>query len=155
MSGTGKSTALARLGSRGHRVVDTDYGHWSHWITFPDGSLDWVWREPEIENLLNRHRHGALFVAGTSSNQGRFYPQFDEVVLLSAPAEVILERIASPDTNPYGKSPEERALVLHHLATVEPLLRRTATAEIDATAPIAEVVRQLEELALAPASWEE
>ena len=98
MSGTGKSTALHQLGRRGHRVVDTDYGHWSHWIILPGGSMDWVWREPEIC--------------------------------------------------------DERALVLHHLATVEPLLRKTATAEIDATAHIGEVVRQLEELALTPARSE-
>ena len=28
MSGTGKSTVLAELERRGHRVVDTDYGDW-------------------------------------------------------------------------------------------------------------------------------
>jgi hypothetical protein len=38
-------------------------------------------------------------------------------------------------------------LVLRDLAEVEPRLRATATAEIDASAPIAQVVRQLEELA--------
>jgi thymidylate kinase len=68
-------------------------------------------------------------------------------VLLSAPAEIILERIATRTNNHYGKSPEERALVLHHLEVVEPLLRAGATLEIDASAPIDEVVRQLEELA--------
>ncbi|MFD4955154.1 MULTISPECIES: hypothetical protein [unclassified Streptomyces] len=42
---------------------------------------------------------------------------------------------------------EERDAILHHLTTVEPLLRATATVEIDATAPIERVVQQLEELA--------
>ncbi|MFF4825062.1 hypothetical protein [Streptomyces sp. NPDC001312] len=80
-------------------------------------------------------------------NQGRFYPLFDHIVLLSAPAETLLARIATRTTNPYGKRPEERDAVLHHLTTVEPLLRATATVEIDATAPIGSVVQQLEELA--------
>jgi hypothetical protein len=35
---------------------------------------------------------------------------------------------------------------LQHLTEVEPLLRATATIEIDATAPLSQVVRQLENL---------
>lgn len=144
MSGTGKSTALQRLGERGHRVVDTDSDEWSHWVTLPDGSADWVWREEAITQLLTEHPKGKLFVAGCKSNQGKFYPLFDHVVLLSAPTEVILTRIANRTNNPYGKSPEERELILHHLAEVEPLLRATATTEIDASAPLDEVVHRLE-----------
>ncbi|MFD0888363.1 AAA family ATPase [Streptosporangium algeriense] len=147
MSGTGKSTALEMLAARGHRTVDTDTDRWSHWVTLPDGSADWVWREPVIDDLLAGHRAGALFVAGCKSNQGRFYPRFDHVVLLSAPAEIMLARIATRTNNPFGKRPEEREAVLRDLAEVEPLLRATSTAEIDASAPIGEVVRRLEELA--------
>jgi dephospho-CoA kinase len=147
MSGTGKSTALEILGERGHRVVGTDDDSWSEWVTLPDGSSDWIWRENAMNELLGRHTEENLFVAGCKSNQGKFYPQFDHIVLLSAPAEIILERIATRTNNHYGKSPEERALVLHHLEVVEPLLRAGATLEIDASAPIDEVVRQLEELA--------
>jgi RNase adaptor protein for sRNA GlmZ degradation len=146
MSGTGKSTALSMLGSRGHRTVDTDTDQWSQWVTAPDGSADWVWREDAVSVLLAEHRSGGLFVAGCKSNQGRFYPQFDHIALLSAPAEVLLARIAARPDNPYGKTPAERDLILQHLAEVEPLLRATATIEIDASAPILEVVRRLEEL---------
>jgi hypothetical protein len=59
-----------------------------------------VWREPAISNLLANHCEGALFVAGRRSNQGRFYPQFEHVVLLSAPAEIMLARIATRTNNP-------------------------------------------------------
>ncbi|MET7339655.1 AAA family ATPase [Nonomuraea sp. NPDC005650] len=147
MSGTGKSTALEMLATRGHRAVDTDTDQWSHWVTLSDGSTDWVWREPVISDLLTNHREGALFVAGCKSNQGRFYPQFDHVVLLSAPAEIMLARIATRTNNPFGKRPEEREAILRDLADVEPLLRATSTLEIDASAPIDKVVQQLEELA--------
>ena len=146
MSGTGKSAALQALGERGHHVVDTDTGQWSHWVAEPDGSPDWIWREDAIGALLARHRRGQLFVAGCKSNQGKFYPQFDHIALLSAPAEVILARIAARTGNPYGKRPAERAQILRDQAEVEPLLRATATVEIDATAPLAQVVRQLENL---------
>jgi dephospho-CoA kinase len=147
MSGTGKSTTLEMLAARGHRAVDTDTDQWSHWVTLSDGSTDWVWRESAVGDLLANHREGALFVAGCKSNQGRFYPQFDHVVLLSAPAEILLARIAARTDNPFGKRPEEREAILRDLANVEPLLRATSTAEIDASAPIDRVVRQLEELA--------
>ncbi|KLU63356.1 shikimate kinase [Peptococcaceae bacterium CEB3] len=147
MSGTGKSTALEKLGERGYRVVDTDSEKWSHWVFLPDGSTDWVWREEAIIKLLTEHQQGTLFVAGCKSNQGKFYNLFDHVVLLSAPASVILPRIASRENNTYGKSPEERDCILRNLAEIEPLLRVTATTEIDASAPIDEVVRQLENLA--------
>ncbi|GLX05456.1 AAA family ATPase [Microbispora sp. NBRC 16548] len=146
MSGTGKSTALQILGLRGHQVVDTDYGHWSRWINLPDGSSDWVWREEAIADLLAGHKQGGLFVAGCKSNQGKFYPQFDHVVLLSAPAEVLLARVTARTNNPYGKRPEERDAILENLRVVEPLLRATATMEIDTRAPMAQVVEQLEGL---------
>jgi RNase adaptor protein for sRNA GlmZ degradation len=146
MSGTGKSTALGVLRMSGHRTVDTDTDAWSHWVTLPDGSTDWVWREPAMTDLLTGHDRGDLFLAGCKTNQGRFYPLLDHVVLLSAPAEVLLARIAERTGNPYGKRPEERAAVLRHLATVEPLLRASASAEIDATAPVERVVQQLEDL---------
>jgi dephospho-CoA kinase len=146
MSGTGKSAALRMLSQRGHHVVDTDADRWSHWVTLPDGSADWIWREDAISGLLTGHRHGHLFVAGCKTNQGKFYPQFDHVAVLIAPAEVLLARIAARTSNPYGKDPGEQALILRDLAEVEPRLRATATIVIDASAPLAQVVQQLEDL---------
>lgn len=84
-----------------------------------------------------------LFVSGCMSNQGKFYDRFDAVVLLSAPADVILARVDRRTTNDYGKTPRERELILTHLETVEPLLRATATHELDASRPLAEVVDEL------------
>jgi shikimate kinase len=136
MSGTGKSAALRALAARGHRTADTDSSRWSRW----EGS-DWIWREDAMTALLASP--GPLFVAGCKSNQGRFYPLFHHIVLLSAPAAVLLSRIAARTDNPYGKSPADRAEILANLAAVEPLLRATCTLEIDATAPLGDVVSQL------------
>ena len=147
MSATGKSTALHHLSRRGHTVVDTDTDEWSHWVTDPSGAADWVWREDAVAALLTGHTSGTLFVAGCKSNQGTLYPLFDHVVLLSAPADVLLSRLATRTTNPYGRTAAERAEILENLATVEPLLRATCTAEIDTTAPIEDVVTRLELIA--------
>ena len=140
MSGTGKSTALAELAQRGFRVVDTDDPPWSEWSESDGG---YVWRENLMTDLLAGDDGPTLYVSGTVSNQGRFYPRFDAVVLLSATAEVLLERIESRTTNDYGKAPEERALILEHIAEVEPLLRAGCTHEIDAAQPLGDVVEQL------------
>jgi thymidylate kinase len=140
MSGTGKSSALAELRRRGFAAVDTDEPGWTDWSDEDGG---YVWREDRIAQLLARERDSPLYVSGTVSNQGRFYPEFDAVVLLSAPADVVLARIESRMTNDYGKAPAERALILDHLAQVEPLLRATCTHEIDATLPVEDVVAAL------------
>jgi GNAT superfamily N-acetyltransferase/shikimate kinase len=144
MSGTGKSSALAELRRLGFRVIDTDEGGWTEWSQAEDG---YVWREDRMAELLAGEEGSALYVSGTVSNQGRFYDQFDAVVLLSAPAEVLLRRIGSRTNNPYGKSSAQRELILRHVEEVEPRLRRTCTHEIDATQPLAAVVGQLAELA--------
>ena len=141
MSGTGKSSALAELARRGHRVVDTDYGDWI------DPGSEPLWREDRIEALLDDPRDGTLFISGCVANQGKFYERFDAVVLLSAPADVILQRVAVRETNEFGKSDAERDRIVSDLASVEPLLRRGASDEIDTRAPLGDVVDALERIA--------
>jgi hypothetical protein len=149
MSGTGKSSALAQLGRRGYRVVDTDDPGWCEYREFASSSDEvrrgeWVWVEDRITELLDSDDGGrSLFVQGCVRNQSKFYGRFDEVVLLSAPADVILERIARRTTNSYGKSPVERAMILDDLARVEPLLRKGCTHELDASRPLDDVVADL------------
>jgi dephospho-CoA kinase len=140
MSGTGKSTALAELRKRGFEVVDTDAPGWTEWS---DHEAGYVWREDRIAELLGRDRGVPLYVSGTVSNQGRFYSCFDAIVLLSAPAELLLGRVESRTTNDYGKTSDERAQILEHLEEVEPLLRATCTHEIDAAQSIDAVVAEL------------
>jgi shikimate kinase len=140
MSGTGKSSALAALSSLGFQVVDTDEPGWSEWSESDGG---YVWREDRIADLLAREAGPSLYVSGTVSNQGRFYPRFDAVVLLSAPADVLLSRVQNRTTNTYGKTAKQREFILQHLAEVESLLRRSCTHEIDATQPLSAIVDQL------------
>jgi AAA domain len=144
MSGTGKPSALAELGRRGFRVVDTDSPEWSELVPAPDRpDGEWIWREDRMNELLAAGNDRTLYVSGCMSNQGTFYDRFDAVVLLSAPAAVILERIDDRTTNDYGKRPAERELVLADLASVEPRLRATCTHELDASRPLGEVVDAL------------
>jgi len=142
MSGTGKSTVMTELAARGYKAVDTDDGDWHVWADVA-GEPDRVWREDRIRELLLSEDVDVLFVSGTASNQVEFYPWFDHVVLLSAPVPVIVERLARRTNNPYGKRPDELARVLGHVETIEPLLRRGATLEVDTSVPLQEVVEAI------------
>ena len=146
MSGTGKSTVLGELGRRGHRIVDTDYSGWCEIVTEGSGTVQ-LWREDRMAALLAEEHDGLLFVSGCVQNQGAFYDRFDAVVLLSVSVDVLLARVATRVTNDFGKSPVERDRILSDLADVEPLLRRTATVEVDTDRTLADVVDAVESAA--------
>jgi dephospho-CoA kinase len=143
MSGTGKSSVVQALAARGYKAIDTDDG-WCE--PLPDGRQRW--REEAIGQLLDTEDAEVLFVAGCEENQGRFHPRFDLIVLLSAPAEVLVGRLASRTGNPFGKSPGELARVLDDLRVVEPLLRKAADHEIQTTRPLSDVVTEVLRLAI-------
>lgn len=148
MSGTGKSSALAELGPRGYRVVDTDDPGWRDYREYlaPADDLhrgEWLWVEERMTRLLDADDGQSLFVAGFAANQSKFSTRFDAIVLLSAPAGVILDRVARRTANNYGKTPVERAMILADLNSVEPVLRATCTHELDASRQLHEVVADL------------
>ena len=135
MSGTGKSSVVRELAARGFKAVNTDDG-WSE--PLPDGRQRW--REDAIQALLATEDADVLFVAGCEENQAQFHAQFDQIILLSAPLEVLVGRLATRTSNPYGKAPEELSRVVDDLQTVEPLLRRVADHEVRTTIPLNKVV---------------
>ena len=153
MSGAGKSTVIAALASLGHKAVDADADEYSEWVDVTgdaetpgspvEPSRDWVWREGRVQSLLSTEDADVLFLAGCAANMGKFLPQFDHVILLSAPADVLVERLGARTNNPYGKQPDQVARVLDLLETVEPLLRRAAGHEIKTNAPLTDVVAAL------------
>ncbi|GAA2505811.1 AAA family ATPase [Winogradskya humida] len=142
MSGAGKTTLLGELARRGVTTVDTDYDGWE----LPDGT----WDEPRMTALLAEPGH--VVVSGTVSNQGRFYDRFDEVVLLSAPLDVLLERVARRTNDPYGRTAAQQAEIKRYVAEVEPLLRRGATLELDGRRTVADLADTVERLLGSPRS---
>jgi hypothetical protein len=104
----------------------------------PDGRQRW--RDDAIEQLLAIEDVEVLFVAGCEENQVRFHSQFDVIILLSAPAGLLAERLASRTGNPYGKTPGGLRRVFDDLQAVEPLLRKAADHEIKTTVPLSDVV---------------
>ena len=136
MSGVGKSSLLAELAARGFMTIDTDYDGW----TGPDG----LWDEARVDNLLASHANVVL--SGTTENQGQFYDRFEHIVLLTAPVAVLIERVSTRTTNPYGHTIEQQNEIRRYVAEVEPLLRRGTTVKLDARRPLTELADAVEKL---------
>jgi broad-specificity NMP kinase len=132
ISAVGKSTLVELLRQRGYAAVDLDDGYTTESIGL---SGEVLWLEDRVREMLEGPEE-VLFVAGCASNQVKFQDEFDHIVLLSAPSEVVRQRLATRDTNPFGKTADEEARVLADQAVVEPMLRRVADTEIVTTAPV-------------------
>ena len=155
MSGVGKSSVIAKLSGLGYKAVDTDYGGYFELVETDEaarrtfgGDTEWRWRAERITALLDEEDADVLFVSGTSSNQARFYPRFDRIVLLVADDEVMARRMTTRTNNPYGRDPAEVERQLALKPIVEPLLRRAAHVVIDTTnVALDEVVKDVIALA--------
>lgn len=146
MSGVGKSTVIEELRKRGYRAVDLDRPEWSEYRRADDsegGEVEWMWREDEVAELLDLEEGDLLIVSGCASNQGRFYPRLDQVILLSADLDVMRQRLERRTNNEFGKDPAEFARIVADKENVEPRLRRGAHVEIDASQPLDVVVGQI------------
>lgn len=145
MSGTGKSTVILDLLSRGYNAADLDNDTFSTWVdadpdpAYPDNEVqpgkDWVWHEERVLELLSAPNTGILFVSGCASNMDKFYPYFKHIILLTAPDAIIVQRLNARQGIAYGQSPEEVARILRLKRDIEPLLRRVADLEIDTSIP--------------------
>jgi shikimate kinase len=143
MSGTGKSSIIHELAARGYQAHDLDTPEWSEWIDAdpsdaltPTRGKDWVWRVDRVRALLSRPEDGTLFLSGCAENMGQLFPLIDTVILLSAPVETIMERLAARSSGGYGQIEEERRKVADLISSVEPLLRQSADYEVDTRKPV-------------------
>ncbi|HEX8104072.1 MAG TPA: AAA family ATPase [Solirubrobacteraceae bacterium] len=137
MSGTGKSALVQELRRRGYAAHDADEG-----FAEPRADGRWGWRVELVAGLLEQHTSDELlFFAGCSEEQAGL--PFDYRVLLTVPRGVLVERLRTRTTNPYGRDARERAQVLADLDEVEPLLRRSADLVLMATAPTPELADAL------------
>ena len=143
MSGTGKSAVVRELTARGYRAHDLDTPEWSEWVDAdhsddltPVRGKDWVWREDRVRALLSAPGEGTLFISGCAENMGRLLPLIDVVILLCAPIDTLMERLAARSIDGYGHTAAERAKVADLVAVVEPLLREGSDHEIDTRQPV-------------------
>lgn len=139
MSGVGKSTVLGELRARGFACIDMD----DEALSYLDDEGHQHWRTDALVRLLDAHPERTTFVFGCAEEQGSLYGRFGAIVLLSAPVDVMVERIRSRSGNRFGRDLTEMARILEDQRVVEPLLRASCTQEIVTTVPVAEVVERI------------
>ena len=133
VSGTGKSSLVRELRGRGYQAFDAD----DDGFTTPQPDGTWRWQSNLVRSFFDQHLDTLLFFAGCSDEQAQF--DFDFKVLLTAPSEVILERLRTRTTNSFGKPPAERDRVLADMAWVLPRLVASADVIVETTRPLTEV----------------
>lgn len=84
---------------------------------------------------------------GCRSNQGNFYDRFDHIVALTAPLNVMLDRVERRSNNPFGSSESDRQQITQDKLEFEPMILRGADIVIDTSATSPEdIADQLEAL---------
>jgi shikimate kinase len=156
MSGTGKSAVVRELAARGHWAVDLDTPEWSQWVDVdasdrltPWQGRDWVWREDRVRALLSGDNEGTLFISGCAENMKRLFPLIDTIILLSAPIATIMKRLEARSSDGYGDTDQERQKVGELIATIEPMLRESASHQIDTRRPVQATVDEILKLSRA------
>jgi broad-specificity NMP kinase len=157
VAGTGKTSAAKELRRRGYAAYDTEEG-FSYYVDKSTGercaypanpSEQWyqaherVFDEQVLNNLLKKHADEDLFIASITANQGKFYPVFDKIFLLTTDDDLISHRLKTRRGNDFGKHPLDlKRVITRHAAFDEELIDRGAVV-IDASKPISKMVDQI------------
>lgn len=147
VSGTGKSSVCAELKKRGYQAIDGDkelayqgnpetgektesFTHQNH-----------IWDVEKARETVADKSSDMAFFCGGSRNFDKFIDLFDEVFVLDIDAETLEKRLDARPEGAWGKSPEQRKLILQLHKTKEDIPSNATL--IDATKPLDEVIDEI------------
>ncbi len=161
VAGTGKSTIRQHLKTLGYKAYDADLDGitgWHHVATDtsvygPDLpgylSQDWYqqyeWRlvRQRVEQIAKEAESQPVFLCGTSANDEDIHDLLEHVMFLTIDEATVRYRLASRDTNSFGKTEAELNHVLHWLKPAEEYYRNFGAVMLDAAAPLDHIVGQI------------
>jgi thymidylate kinase len=161
VAGSGKSSVARELRKRGLAAYDTEVG-FSYHIDKRTGeraaypahpTVEWydaherVFDEKVLGNLFKKHANEDIFICSITANQKKFYPAFAKIFLLTAPDEVLVQRIEERTDNHFGKHPLELQRIISRHQAFDDELKTAGAVVIDSTQPMDEVVDQILEQA--------
>jgi uridine kinase len=159
VSGTGKSTILNELRSRGYTAfgVDEDgYGKWTHrktglavqpgrdfdvhdWYRDHHYSLD-VSKVIELQQRTKR-QDGLVFLCGSAPDENKTWQLFDVSIGLVIDSDTLKQRIVERTTNEFGKDPTElEHILLWHKAHGRSYYANLGVPCVDASQPLPDVM---------------
>jgi energy-coupling factor transporter ATP-binding protein EcfA2 len=159
ISGSGKSSVCVALKRLGHRAVDSDEESFSSWVhrrtgevivdppyPVPPGWLgDFAWKidVDRVKALAAAATSHVTFLCGNAENEFDVWPYVDRVVCLVVDDETLRHRLATRDTNDFGKHPDELRAALAWNPSMAHRYREHGACLVDATRPLAEVVHEV------------
>jgi uridine kinase len=163
-SGAGKSTVRKELQKRGYEAHDTDEDGMSAWYNIEtsekvqrpdeaDRSPDWYTHHAyrmspkRVKVLAGRAKDKLVFLCGIPANDQELAEYYDKVICLVIDEETMKQRVASRDTNTFGKSPDELKLMLYWHGKMLERYEKFGAAMVDATKPLVEVMDEVIKIA--------
>ena len=123
MSGVGKSTILKQISKSYSHSIDFDYDGWIH---MDDMSNDRKMDTNRIINYIQKYNDEDIFFSGTTINQKEIYPYLDFIITLTAPIEIMHERILSRENNSFGKSNHDWEKIKNDKREFEQLIMKSS-----------------------------
>lgn len=162
-SGSGKSTVCTELSKLGYEAHDTDEDGMSAWynnqtlqpVERPeekDRPADWYEKHgyrlsaERVKELAERAKTKRIFLCGIPANDKEFREYYDKVICLVIDEKTMKERVASRDTNDFGKSPDELKLMLYWHGKMLARYKEWSAVMIDASQPLNKVVDDIVEI---------
>lgn len=142
MSGVGKSTILNQLKVEGFLTVDLDN---SGWINYDVKEEDYLMDTTKIIDFITLHEKEVVFLAGTTINQIHIYSYLDFVISLTAPLEVMKERIQNRENNPFGKTEDEWSKIVSDKVTFEEQIFKSSDYVISTDKPLQDILKEIYE----------
>jgi dephospho-CoA kinase len=159
-SGAGKSTIRGELQKRGYEAHDTDEDGMSAWYNIetnervqrpPEANRSPDWYDhhayrmsPERVRLLaERGKDKLVFLCGIPANDLELAHYYDRIICLVIDEETMKHRVATRDTNDFGKSPDELKLMLYWHGKMLERYEKAGATMIDATQPLEEVIEEI------------
>lgn len=143
MSGVGKSTVLKQLNEKGCLTLDLDL---DGWIYYDVKEADYLMDITKIINFITLNEEEIVFLAGTAINQKEIYPYLGCVITLTAPIEVMKERIQNREDNPFGKTEIEWSKTVNDKETFEAQIIKSSNYTVSTDKPIQDVLDEIYEV---------
>jgi broad-specificity NMP kinase len=157
LSGTGKSSVAVCLRELGYSSVDVDDHGISGWRSHSTGEIvpspplgqrpaDWLDRfawsidSSRVDEVRREADNRLVFLVGAVENEAEILALADVVVCLVADADTLRRRLATRQTNEFGKAPGDLEAVMSWLGVFEEHHEEIGAVMIDATQPLPEVV---------------
>ncbi len=165
ISGSGKSTIAQELKKRRYEAIDADNDGYNQWhnnetneiVPSPGDKIvhtpewlathGWVTSIEKVTKLAERAKNKTIFFCSTAGHEKELWALYSRVICLVIDENTLKHRVATRDSNTFGKKKHELDAILKWLPGKEENYRKFGATIVDATQPLNKVVDEIIKLA--------